>query len=400
MATASLLWVGGAAGAEDDPRIEQMQRQIEALQRELAALRSEVNQVKKLPPPPAPSPATGQPRVATSGNDRIKLEVSGQVNRAINVANDGRSTKAYFVDNDTSNTRVRFVGTGQITDDLTLGTLIEIAIAPNESSEVSQDNEDSGDFFDERKVEVSLDSKKYGQLSLGKGAPASDGTAEVDLSGTSIVQYSSVADVAGGLRFREKGSEELTDIQVSDAFDDFDGLSRQNLVRYDSPTFGGFGLSGSVVSDQRYDGAITWAARGYGLKAAAAVALADPNDDNVDYRVDGSFSVLHEATGLNLTMSSGMDQADDGGNPSNFYVKGGWIANLLDLGATNLGLDYTRSTNNPTPSDHGFSVGGALVQELAEFGTQLYTQLRLFDLSSDPSTDRIWVGTVGTRVKF
>jgi hypothetical protein len=393
--------------AQEDPRIEAMQRQIEELQRQLDQLRGEVRQVQTLPPPPAPAPVpTDGGPVVTSGNDKVKLAISGQINRAINIANDGRSTKYYNVDNDASNSRIRFVGTGEVTGDLTLGSKIEVAIAPNESSQVSQDNENGGNlnngsdnFFDERFVEVWVDSERFGRLLLGKGSSASDNTAEVDLSGTDVVQYASVADIAGGLRFRTD-DDELTDIAVNDAFSDFDGLSRQNRVRYDTPRFYGFGLAASAISNQRYDGGITWAGQGYGLKAAAAAGLADRNVDNQDFRLDGSASVLHEATGLNLTVSSGMDQADDGGNPSNFYVKGGWIANFFNIGTTNFGIDYDRSNNNPNPSDHGFSVGGAVVQNLSEFGTQLYSQVRVYDLSSEPSTQKIWVGTVGSRVKF
>ena len=67
-AVAALLAVGGAAGAQDDPRIEQMQRQIEALQRELDALRTEMEQAKKLPPPPAPSPEASDTFAVTCPN--------------------------------------------------------------------------------------------------------------------------------------------------------------------------------------------------------------------------------------------------------------------------------------------------------------------------------------------
>lgn len=397
----------GPALAQDDPRVDALQRQIEELQRQLDELRGEVREVRRLPPPPAPAPAPadGEP-VVTSGNREVTLAISGQINRAMNFANDGKSTKYYNVDNDASNSRVRFVGTGDVTDDVTLGTKIEVAIAPNESSQVNQENEDAGnlnngssDFFDERYVEVWADSERFGKLSLGKGDSASNNTAEVDLSGTDVIQYASVADIAGGLLFRAD-DDDLTDITVSDAFLDFDGLSRQNRIRYDTPRFHGFALAASAISNQRYDGGLTWAGEGYGLKMAAAAGLADRNVDDQNFRLDGSASVLHEDTGLNLTLSSGMDDTDDGGNPTNFYVKGGWIANLFDVGTTNFGIDYTRSSNNPTPSDHGFSVGGAVVQNLSDFGTQLYSQVRLYDLSSDPSTESIWVGTVGTRVKF
>ena len=55
--------------------------------------------------------------------------------------------------------------------------------------------------------------------------------------------------------------------------------------------------------------------QGYGFKAAGAVAFADPNVDDTDLQYDGSFSLLHEDTGLNLTLSAGLMERDDQGDP-------------------------------------------------------------------------------------
>ena len=340
--------------------------------------------------------------VVTSGEDKIKLAISGQINRALNIANDGTSTKYYNVDNSNSNSRVQFVGTGEVTEDLTIGTQIELAIGPNQSSKVSQDNEDSGDFFDERKVEAWLDSKKFGRLTIGKGSTASDNTAEQDLSGTDVVAYASIADIAGGLQFREKDSKNLSGTTVSNAFNDFDGLGRQNRIQYNTPRFYGFGLGTSASSDQKYDVALTWGGQGHGFRAISAAAAAQPNDDDIDYQVNGSVSALHLDTGLNLTASAGMKQSDEGGNPNNIYVKGGWLGNIFDFGNTAFSADYTRSMNLPTRNDHGYSLGLAAVQNLEDYGAQLYAQFRLYDLSRDsaPNVKKIYVGTTGTRVKF
>lgn len=421
------LTMAGAAAAQDSATVEALQRQNEELQRQLDELRAQMQEIRQMLPavtapvaerpqaPPAgrlalpPSGPTELPPpvlvdgnpVVTSGNERVTLAISGQVNRAINLADDGSSTQTYYVDNDTSNSRVRFVGTGRVTDDLTLGSKIEVAIAPNESSEVSQNNEDSGTFFDERVVEVWGQSDEFGKISLGKGNTASDGTSEVDLSGTDVIMYASVADPVGGLQFRTKGGD-LTGVAVNDAFNDFDGLSRKNRLRYDTPSLAGFSLAVSTITNGQYDAGLFWAAEVGGFKAAAAAALAKPNTDDVDYRADGSASILHVPTGLNLTLSSGFDESDDGGNPSSYYLKVGWIADFFDFGSTNFGVDVNRSVNNPTPSDSGWSFGGAVVQNISDFGLQLYSQVRYYELdrNNDPSVDGITAFTVGTRIKF
>jgi len=346
--------------------------------------------------------ATPQPTV-TSGQERVKLAVSGQVNRAVNIADDGKNTAAYYVDNDASNSRVRFVGTAKMTEDLTLGSRLEVAFAPDESSQVSQNNESPGDFISERWADVSLASKSYGKISLGKGDTASNNTAEVDLSRTDVVQYASIESIAGGMLFRQSsGNHNMTTIKVSDAFSDRDGLSRQSRVRYDTPSFYGFSLAGSAVTNQRADAALFWGGQGYGFQAAGAAAISNPNQDNTNYQYDGSFSILHVKTGLNLTVSAGLLDRDNQGDPTNLWVKPGWIANFFDFGYTAFAVDYDRSLNLPTGTDNGYSVGAAVVQSLDKFGTELYLQYRLYSLDrgSNPSVENMNVGTVGARIKF
>ena len=346
--------------------------------------------------------ATAQ-REVTSGQDRVKLAVSGQVNRAVNIADDGKNTAAYYVDNDASNSRVRFVGTAKMTDDLTLGSRIEVAFAPDESSQVSQNNESPGDFINERWAEASLASKSYGKISIGKGDTASNNTAEVDLSRTDVVQYASIEGIAGGMLFRQSsGNHNITTIKVTDAFSDRDGLSRQSRVRYDTPSFYGFSLAGSAVTNQRADAALFWGGQGYGFQAAGAAAISNPNQDNTNNQYDGSFSILHVKTGLNLTLSAGLLDRDNQGDPTNLWVKPGWIANFFDFGYTAFAVDYDRSLNLPTGTDNGYSVGAAVVQSLDKFGTELYFQYRLYSLDrgSGPSVENINVGTVGARIKF
>lgn len=347
--------------------------------------------------------AEGGRREVSSGQERVKLAVSGQVNRAVNLVDDGDNTKAYFVDNDVSNSRVRFVGTARMTEDLALGSRIEFAFAPNESSTVTQGNEGGDEnYVQGRWAEVSLDSRTWGKLSLGKGDTASNNTSQVDLSRTDVVMYSSVSDIVAGLQFRTRDGKALTGIKISDAFNDQDGLSRQSRLRYDSPSFQGFNLAGSLVSNQRSDAAVFWGGRGLGFKAAGAAAVSDPNQNGADLRYNGSFSMLHEATGLNLTLSAGMLQRDDRDDAANLYAKLGWIARFFDIGPTAFGVDATRSYNLPAENDEGYSLGAAVVQAIDPFGTELYLQYRLFSLdrSSGPGVEDIGVGTVGARIKF
>lgn len=401
-------------------QIRQQARTLEQLHRQVTALQQAALPAPAKPPVSAAIPAKEQtpsgltaaaPPVVTSGNDRIRLAVSGQLNRAMNIANDGGSTKIYHVDNDGSNSRFRLVGSAGINDDLTVGTRIEVAVAPDISTRVSQSSQSSGDYFNQRWAEVSLTSKRFGKLSIGKGDTASNTTAEADLSKTGVVQYSQIYTMAGGMLFREKnGARALTNLKISDVFNNGDGLTRQSRLRYDSPNFYGFSLAGSLVTGQRSDLALYWGGEGYGFQGAGAFAVVNTKGSTTystlpDARLlyDGSFSVLHTQTGLNLTVSGSLLERTAAGDRTNLYAKLGWIARFTRLGYTAFGVDVTRTDNGYAAGDRATSVGAAIVQAFEQYATELYVQYRIHALERSaglaPVSD-INVGTVGVRVKF
>ncbi|MGD9324937.1 MAG: hypothetical protein PVG26_12985 [Desulfobacterales bacterium] len=439
-ATIDLIFLATPVFSQDGEKIQELQRVIEAQQKQNEAQQKQIEaQQKQLEAqkqllqdlqkqmeilvkdadseevPVAAEKPTERPAVASTkaqppgekvvtsgGGKRVKLALSGQVNRAVNIVDDGKETDAYFVDNDNSESRVRFDGAAKATDDLTLGTRIELTIGPNLAGQVNQNNQETNNIFDQRWTEVSLDSKRFGKLSLGKGATASYGSGAVDLSRTAVISYATISDTAGGMLFRQTSDDDLTNVNIADAFNSFDGLSRRNRVRYDTPSFYGFHLAGSAISDERYDAALFWGGQGYGFKAAGAAAVADPNEDSADLQYNGSFSLLHENTGLNLTLSSGFLDRDNQSDPKNFYAKLGWLTRFFSFGTTAFGVDYTRSLNLPTEDDDGYSIGAAAVQLFEEYGTEVYGLYRLHSLDRDvePGVHDINVVSIGARVKF
>ena len=395
-------------------QMETQQKQLDAqkqllqdLQKQMESLVKETKTVVQTPAPAAQSSyhspiADHENIVTTTAEERVKLSISGWVNRAVNIVDDGKDTDAYFVDNDNAESRVNFAGTAKVTDDLSLGGMIELTIAPNKASNVNQEHQETGDIFEERIVEATFDSKRFGKLSLGKGFSAAYGSGSRDLSRTTVIAYSTIADTAGGMLFRQKDDDTLTNLQINEAFQTFDGLSRVNRVRYDTPTYYGFSLSAAAISDQRYDAALYWGGQGYGFKAIGGVGLAYPNKDDTGLQYDGSFSLLHEHTGLNLTLSAGMQERDNQADAQHFYVKLGWLKRFFSFGETAFAVDYFRSPNQPTENDDGYSFGAAVVQLFEEYGTELYFLYRLHSLDRDvePKVHNINVVSIGARVKF
>ena len=388
--------------------LDSLQQQVNDLSRTASEAQSQASEAKTTAQQAidtaekAETVAQADKKVVTSGQERIKVAISGQINRMINVADDGDETKVYHVDNDNSSSRIRFVGTGQVSEDFIIGTNLEVELQSNDSSNISQINESEGSVsFKDRRSEVFFKSEALGMISIGQGWTASDSTSEVDLSGASVISYSSVADLAGGLFFFDNDADALTDTQVKNVFSNLDGLGRKDRLRYDTPEFYGFMASASTIEDQQYDVALRWGAEVAGFQAGAAVAYSKPDDS--DYRINGSASAIHLDTGLNLTFAAGMDDPDeeDRDDATFWYVKGGWLADHFDFGKTALVVDYTETADISTDGDDGQSYGFFVVQYLEDYGTEFYAGVRVYDLdSSDLDTDEIIVGNIGTRVKF
>jgi hypothetical protein len=328
------------------------------------------------------------------------VAISGQVDRLLNLADDGKSTKAYFVDNNNSVSRLAVVATGQVTEDLTLGSNFELAISPNNSADVSQTNEDGSQNSEFRKVEALFKSKTYGDVSFGKGDPATKDITRLDLSGTDVLAYAKTGDPAGGLLFRTKDDDDLTTINVNSVFTDFDS-GRTNRIRYDTPKFKGAFASASYGADQKWGVAARWAGTGYGLRATVGAGVQDPSKGGVDVVYQGSASVLHEGTGLNLTYATAFQDQDEGTGQLQ-YIKAGWQHDLFTIGSTAFSIDFGYDKDTPGDGDEGKTIGLVALQNLTDYGTQLFAGFRGYDFDNGngPNTSTIYVASAGSRIKF
>ena len=325
----------------------------------------------------------------------VDFSISGHINRAALYADDGETAKWFFVDNDNSSTRFRFRGSNEFENGWKAGILWEVEMQSNASNNVSMENDaDATDVtFNERHMEVWIE--KWGRLRLGQGDTASNGTSEVDLSGTDVAAYSSVSDIGGDFEFRD-GDKKLG-ITVSDSRSNFDGLSRKDRVRYDTPRWGGFFASGSVEQQSqwdvaaRYAGDFGWAR----LAAAAGYANFGTSSDTLDDEISSSASILFDF-GLNFTASYAI-QWRDNNNPWNLFGKLGY--KFLKKHAAS--VQYSRTKHRSADDDKGDTFGLAYVftpwESIELYGTY-YIHMLERDEGTDP--DDINIGLVGARIKF
>ncbi len=346
-----------------------------------------------------------------SGNDKVGVQVYGQLNRALMYADDGNESKLFHVDNDNSSTRVGLKGKVAANESLTIGTVFEVEWQANASNEVSMQTESISGQFKERHLDIFFDFKNIGKFSLGKGQMASDTASEMDFSTTKLIGSSDVADVGGRLVFYDTGAtnpnseeEQESGPVVIDVFNNMDGLSRKNRLRYDTPSFGGFSLATAVGEKEMFDVSLHYSGEFSGTKVKAAVAYSDPNSSYTT--INGSAAVLFPF-GLNFIVASGIRDLDtmpvDGDDPQFMYGKIGYICKeLVSVGASAFSVDYGVYENIKKQGQEGTAMGLQFVQQISAYSTELYAAYRTYELEDTTSADyeNISVAIAGVRIRF
>jgi len=324
----------------------------------------------------------------------VSFKISGQINRALERVDNGVDSDWFHVDNDNSSTRFRFVGSEEIAYGLTTGIVWETQFESNPSNEIDVgQNNDGTSEFTERKFEAYF-SGNWGKATIGQGDGAANGTAEVDLSGTSVVTYAGVNDMAGGVTFVDSSGAGITTIGSTRS--QFDGLSRNDRLRYDSPKLGPVTLSTSVTNGDAWELAARLSTEMEGLgKIAAAIGYVDGGDRVPYEQFDGSVSFLHD-TGVNLTLSYGSrDRNNRSEDATNYYVKLGY-----KQGKHAVSVEWGQTDDLDIDGDESSNYGAGYVFNIHK-GIELYAGYRLYELDRPSvSAEDISVFMAGTRVKF
>ncbi len=363
----------------------------------------------------APLWAQDLPKIEKTFENGGTLRFYGQINKGVLSYDDGQETESYgLIDNDNSNTRFGLTYTQDFGDRWKYLGTIEIAYAPFSTSNTSilqQSPPSSAYEFTNaniRKIDNKFSHPDYGAFYLGQGDMASNNTAEVDLSGTTVISYSSVADSAGGQLLRQSDGT-LSDIEIKDAFTNYDGLSRQVRVRYDSPLWSGFGLRTSygrnLLSDDEdvreqdlYDIAAVYEGEFNDFKVVAQTAYSWKGSDITIF--DASGSVLHVPTGLSFTAAAGtQDKSDVSGSYG--YAKIGWQGDLVSWGKTAVSVDYYGGSDIAAEGSDSESWAFSVVQNVPRWNTELWMTWREYDYSeTDTEFDSASAFFVGARFKF
>jgi hypothetical protein len=337
------------------------------------------------------------------GNRKVSLTISGWVSQQISFWDDGVEKNAYVSDlGSTLNSHFKLNGSAQIASGLTAGYLMQVEVIGNENLGLSADVSANSKKLDVIQSFWYLKSETLGKLSVGTQSSAADNAALLPDGSGSLVFANYIMYDINGFATRFRGSNvgtptwgRFASCQSFTGNDplglgiDCDGVPN-NVVRYDTPTFGGFSASASWGEDDIGALSARYAGEFNGVKLSAAIGYYETTNDNgtgakeVFEKARGGKQasalqigayVQHVPTGLFVYGAYGHDYNDvTGGRNSlnvqqkdaeSFYIKAGIRQRWSSLGHSVLYGEY--GENNDKLSNDLWR-GGATSSNLEQWG--------------------------------
>lgn len=330
-------------------------------------------------------------------DDKVSFSWSGQVSRALSFADNGVDDDVLFVDNNNSGTRLRLKGHTSFGNGQEAGIHWETQFQENSSASIDIGDSDgsNGDGFTSRKRDLWFKGA-WGKASLGQGDGAANGTSEVDFSGTTIADYSG-NNLDDGISFVDstgvKGTDNDASVKNGSVFSNFDGLSRNDRLRYDLPGFGGLGIAISAGQDRSELGIRYSVKFGGGGKFGAAIGIVD-NEDKFE-QTGVSASILL-ASGFNAGIHFGeRDFEDKDTDAEGSYIKVG-----QKFGKNAVSIAFHSVDDLAAEGDEAERVNLSWVY-VPKKGIELFASLNSAELSrSSGDLEDQEVFGFGSRIKF
>ena len=341
---------------------------------------------------------------ARKGNRKVSLTISGWVNQAVQWWDDGAESNTYVTTNGSDPSRFRFVGKAKIDNDWSAGYILEIGVASAAQSSNTADAL-AASSFTLRHSAWFLESKKLGKVTVGQTSAVNDGITELSLAKTVLVDKPiTIFTPNGAVSLRNSAGGSVGATWTDLTFGQSTGVGegdRYNLVRYDSPEFGGFVASANWGEDDFWAVALKYAGEFQGFKLAAGISYGEITDATQKFggstaagndrgtTLGGSASVLHTGTGLFVTFAYGETElaqkvvgAGNDRNYSNWNIQAGIQRKWNPLGNTTLygeyyQGDFGQAKSNAAIKSSDVDVWGlAAVQSIDAASLDLYVAYR------------------------
>jgi len=267
------------------------------------------------------------------GNRNVSLSLSGQVNKTILVWDDGVDSDVYVVDHDEFQSGFKFSGSATMKPGWTAGFLLEFEVQGADSLSVSQLSDDGTDpgfasDFNVRQSNIYIESEQLGRVTMGFASMATDNIGFNYIGGTNWqpFPFSDYSFLVRGDGDSDLGASALgaagPDHLILGAFFNQgaigDPANRQDVIRYDSPTFAGFMVSASWGESDVADVALKWSKQWNSIKVTGAIGYLWDHDDSftdlvgVDFEnFGGNIGIKHTPSGLWATGHFSLREYDE-----------------------------------------------------------------------------------------
>jgi predicted porin len=374
-------------------------------------------------------PASAQDPSAAPGlvasQKKVKIKLYGQIARHFGFLGDGESVTFKQGESSATSTRMGIDGRGKITNDISLRTRFEFNVRSGNTGGGSQFESQggSGSRFTVRHLDVIISSKKFGAVWIGRGDSATNGSSEVNLAGVSSARLGgSTINNISAYRVLDTDVEPMDQGSIGSYFDNFDGASRTNRIRYDTPTFFGFKGSVGLIEKHNFDGALRYKGKIAGTAVAAAIGYChssgsasagssscfDATYDSID-QLNGSIS-FKLPMGLGATFSGGTQWINEFGgqakvdDPYNLAPSIFYTTKVTELGATTFeyAFQYCKNCDTGNEGNEGMGHMVTALQKIDAIGGDYYVNFNYVDVESDTNSDidPVWFFGGGFRQRF
>ena len=372
----------------------------------------------------------------SSGN-KNSLKMSGQIVKAISHMDDGTSSGTFFTDGDWTLSRIRWVASGKLSPDVTVGGTIEMDIPiSNPASSPTLGSMNSGGTSNANTLDwnirhqyVYAGSKSMGKVYLGQTSGAADGSGEASYSGTGIFSNSEGASFGSTVFFNDVSTASApanSTVTPSAAINNLDHSGRTDLIRYDTPSFMGAKLKVSVQPEGDWETGLAYNEKIEGMKLRVRAGYSG-HSTHATKRHTMTASVAVEMDGINASISGGkinygnpdagksdttqaFDTNFDGiQDPQFIHIGLGYNAKMFGVGGTAFSFGWNRTQDKVQLANHDENEGESLairaVQNFSSVGSSVGLEYVNYSFESKSnkavnSFDDIDVVTLLTVFKF
>jgi len=352
---------------------------------------------------------------ARKGNRKVSVAVSGWVNEAVFLWDDGVERNAYVGTNNLEQSRFRFVGEAKIDKDWSAGYTIEVGVWGHDSSRWNQDrisdpSSPSHDYATQlRKSNWWIKSRILGKATVGLEATATYHLLDdANFTNTRNFEDAEAPAVYQGVFLIRSNGQFVNGLRWNDVERGFNSGTpgqggRRDIARYDSPEFAGFSVAAAWGEDDVGDVSLTYKREIHDFKLLGRIGYGESTDPastgtacggpTADFKCSwwgAAGTAMHMPTGLYVYGGYGQQNINSlpvgfDGTSSTWFIQPGIERKWHPLGKTTIYAEYRKddaganvsATGNPLTLGANLTFWSAgIVQNIEAADMYLYMMYR------------------------